>query len=509
VGLLFLAGALIEITALLLLRLPPSLRHQRRSLATALRAVADYARSPATTSGFPTLTLIDQARHVLTSSSLLGRSDARDLRSVAEALRRVRLGVVTVNGLREQFGDSPDVTLYLGHLADVLEAGANSLNGRREPSDLVALGERGRDARHSENSTPSPEAALVQRRLDELDLALDELTLHLRGDSEEVLEGAWRVNLRWRRPRWREARSSLGVLAETLRRDNPARRHAIRLTLAVIGADLVAHLFGLPRGYWVAFSVAVILKPDYSTLFSRGVGRVVGTLLGATLAALLVAVLHPSAAASAVLIFLLAASAYATWAASFAVSIGLITSVVLVILSLTLTDSVTTALDRLLDVTIGATLSFATYLLWPSPTGSDTDQALENLSLSLEAYLRLVLDALEGDVHPSALRAASRDAHFRFHEAVIAHGRDLVEPERIAAQLDLHQSRLDGGRRWLRATHALRFEAEGGVRCPRELFPLTLEQVEDARALSPELRLLASEIAVSRMRLRATSEESL
>ncbi len=503
IGLLFLAGALIEITALLLLRLPPSLRHQRHTLAAALRTVADYARAPAATSGFPALTQIDQARRVLTSSSLLGRSDARDLRSITEALRRVRLGVVTLNGLREQFGDSPAVARHLRLVGGVLDHAAlvvedpDEIGSFEESLRLVTEGQRTRDL-----DGVGPAHTLVQRRLEELDLALDELRRHLLEEADDVVEGAWKVDLRWRRPRPVTWRTPLGVLVETLKSDNPARRHAIRLTLAVVVADVLARSFHLPRGYWVAFSVAVILKPDYSTLFSRGVGRVVGTLLGASLAALLVALLHPTTLVSALLVFALAVLAYATWSASFAVSIGLVTALVLVILSLTLSNTPATAFDRLLDVSLGALLSFATYLLWPSPAGTDTDDALTRLSESLESYLELSVEALDGRPDPTRLRAVSRSAHFRFHEATLAHGRDLVEPNRDDDLLALHQSRLDGGRRLLRAIHALRFEADRGARVPAGDLGLDPRRPEPSPALSLEMRLLVGEIALSRARLR-------
>ncbi|NNN03383.1 MAG: hypothetical protein HKL87_05250 [Acidimicrobiaceae bacterium] len=507
VGVLFLCGALIEITALLLLRLPPSLRHQRQTLGVALRGVADYARAPASTSGFPALNLVDQARRVLTSSSLLGRSDARDLRSVVESLRRVRLGLVTLNGLREQFSDPPGLADYLTRLGDALDTSAKLVEHRLSARALDHVHEELLRARATITSVDSsPAAALIERRLDDLDDALEELRRYLLEESEDVVEGAWRVDVRWRRPRADSWRTPLGVLLETLRTDNPARRHAIRLTLAVITADVVAHVFSLPRGYWVAFSVAVILKPDYSTLFSRGVGRVVGTVLGATLAALLIALLQPSPALSALIIFVLATLAYATWAASFAVSIGLVTSVVLFLLSLTLTNSYSTAVDRLLDVTIGAVLSFATYLLWPSPAGTDTETALEHLSESLRTYLSLTFDALDDHPDTTRLRAASRSAHFRFHEATLAHGRDLVEPDRDPDLLALHQSRLDGGRRLLRAIHTLRFEAESGVRQTPEELGLAPGPESPDETLSPEIRLIADEIAVSRTRLEGTNE---
>jgi uncharacterized membrane protein YccC len=260
-------------------------------------------------------------------------------------------------------------------------------------------------------------------------------------------------------------RDNFDLFRDNLRVDSVAFRHAVRLVVAVILATILAHWLNLPRGYWVAFAVAVILKPDYSTLLHRGIGRVIGTAAGASLAAVLVSELHPSYALTTVLIAVTAVLAYSSWSASFAVSIGLVTSLVLIMLSVSTTNSVGTALDRLIDISLGAVISAVTYLAWPSSPTHDVRAAEATLFSSLARYVDEVFKMCLGDeVDNKAVATASRSAHFRYAAAETAVGRSLDEPQATRADPQVERGLLSSGLRILRATHALRFEAERGAR---------------------------------------------
>src|SRR6185312_2838572 len=75
-----------------------------------------------------------------------------------------------------------------------------------------------------------------------------------------------------------------------------AFRHAIRLGAALVIASVLEHLLPLPlqRGYWIPLTVLLILRPDFSSTFTRGVARFLGTLLGVVLTSLLIALIAPS-----------------------------------------------------------------------------------------------------------------------------------------------------------------------------------------------------------------------
>jgi uncharacterized membrane protein YccC len=472
-GLLVALGALVEVGALLILRLPPSLRYQRNQLARACDAVALHARSSPQTSAIAALDVVDVVERDLDRPTLFGRRDVAALRSIFNQVRRTRLELTTLSGLRARLDDgSPTATrLRVGSevVANALEGLANQLRRRGAPGAWA---------------TYDPSMRLV---LSHLALEVDDSDTgviaaqgasHLRAITGQ-LRAAWNLatdpSLDDGRHAWREERSVLSdpdvgrlanavdVLGSSLSSMTPALRHAIRLAVAVPTSVVLATWWNLPRGYWLAFAVTVILKPDYSSILRLGVGRVVGTLLGATVAALLISGLHPNAALSAVLLALCAWVAYSTWSANFSLSIGFVTALILILLSTSLHDPLTTALDRLVEVVLGAVIAAATYLLWPTPSRAGVVAAEGRLFTSLAAYWLAVAPLVHGDENRAVVASASRAARVAWGNAEAAVGRSVVEPHSTRLAPADAQGLLSAAMRILRATHALRIEAERGA----------------------------------------------
>ena len=93
-------GALTEVVALVVLRLPPTLRYQRGRLANAFEAVSELARSSPNRPATDILGTLDDAEFALSSPSLFSRTDVQDLRSILDQARRIRLELTTLAGLR-------------------------------------------------------------------------------------------------------------------------------------------------------------------------------------------------------------------------------------------------------------------------------------------------------------------------------------------------------------------------------------------------------------------------
>jgi len=66
--------------------------------------------------------------------------------------------------------------------------------------------------------------------------------------------------------------------------------------LAVAIAILVQRAIPLAHGQWIALTVALVLRPDFSSTFTRGFARIIGTIGGAVLASI-IAAFHPADAA--------------------------------------------------------------------------------------------------------------------------------------------------------------------------------------------------------------------
>jgi uncharacterized membrane protein YccC len=182
------------------------------------------------------------------------------------------------------------------------------------------------------------------------------------------------------------------------------------------------------------------------------------------LAAGLVSTLRPDVTVTAVLIALTAWAGYALWASSFAIGVGLNTAFLLILLSTALSDTVGTAVDRLVDIMLGGVIALLAYVVWPTSDREKVGDALSRLFSRLRDYLDVVLRLVSSDApSPAEVLTASKAARLAWSNAEDAIGRSVSEPRTTAAEASRDRSLLAAALRILRATHALRIEAEGGT----------------------------------------------
>lgn len=88
----------------------------------------------------------------------------------------------------------------------------------------------------------------------------------------------------------------LGAILNLSRRVEPALvHHSVRVMLLVLMGMLVFKLTGLPHGYWLPFTMVVVLQPDFGATRQKAAERMVGTLIGGALASSLLWVHPPQA----------------------------------------------------------------------------------------------------------------------------------------------------------------------------------------------------------------------
>jgi uncharacterized membrane protein YccC len=66
----------------------------------------------------------------------------------------------------------------------------------------------------------------------------------------------------------------------------------LRLMACILVASLCSEVLPLQRSYWVVLTVAIVMKPDYGSVFARAVQRGLGTVLGAVLGAVILLLVH-------------------------------------------------------------------------------------------------------------------------------------------------------------------------------------------------------------------------
>src|SRR5437868_11707188 len=97
----------------------------------------------------------------------------------------------------------------------------------------------------------------------------------------------------------------MATLRANLSLESAAFRHAVRLAACVAIGEALGRGLGLRRSYWIPMTVAIVLKPDFSSTFSRGVLRLMGTFAGLLLATGLFHVLPSGVGAEVALIAVL------------------------------------------------------------------------------------------------------------------------------------------------------------------------------------------------------------
>ncbi|HVN68399.1 MAG TPA: FUSC family protein [Candidatus Binatia bacterium] len=196
-------------------------------------------------------------------------------------------------------------------------------------------------------------------------------------------------------------------------------RDALRFALVAGIAMILGRHFAAERGYWIALTAALVLKPDFQTTFVRGVGRIGGTLVGAVVAGFAVALVrgHPALQVAGVLTT--AAAAYLTFNPNYALFTIAITSFVVMILSMQGVAGTTTIEQRVLDTLAGGALAMIGFLALPSWERKRTRPLLGDL---LDAQRRLAdaILAAYANPSPSARKtiAAARTAIWKVRTAV-------------------------------------------------------------------------------------------
>jgi uncharacterized membrane protein YccC len=170
-----------------------------------------------------------------------------------------------------------------------------------------------------------------------------------------------------------------------------ARTYVLRLMACVGVAAVMSEVLPLARSYWVVLTVAIVLKPDFGSVFARALQRGVGTILGAVLGAVLLAAL-PHGPWLLIPFGILAALLPYGRARSYGVFSALLTPLVVLLIDLLSPMGWQLALDRLLDTLLGcAIVLLVGYAPWPMSWQAHLPGQLANTIRHVGRYLQETL----------------------------------------------------------------------------------------------------------------------
>lgn len=205
-------------------------------------------------------------------------------------------------------------------------------------------------------------------------------------------------------------------------------RYSLRLLVLTVAAVGIYEGFEIPRGYWIALTVIVVLQPDFGSTRQRAAERILGTIAGVLLASALLALRLPHWVGYSLLP--LTSFGFAFFLRrQFAVS-GFFVTVLLVLLTeISMPVHWDFTLARLLSTVLGGGAALvAALLFWPA---WERGKLLDLLAVAVRAnaaYLRSLF-AFEANVDRPPLHAkrAAEDAN---RLAAASLKRMLSEPAR-------------------------------------------------------------------------------
>ncbi len=166
-------------------------------------------------------------------------------------------------------------------------------------------------------------------------------------------------------PAPRSPRDRLAELIDRLT-SRLTRTFTLRLMACIGVAGLLTEVLPLQRSYWVVLTVAIVLKPDFGSVFIRAVQRGIGTVVGAVLGAVIL-VLVPYGLWLLLPFAVLAALLPFGRSRNFGLQATFLTPLVVLLIDLLAPGGWHLALDRLLDTLLGcAVVLLVGYAPWPT-----------------------------------------------------------------------------------------------------------------------------------------------
>ncbi|MFL6449550.1 MAG: FUSC family protein [Bryobacteraceae bacterium] len=397
-ALLVLAGGLLQMTFALLLW--PVHRHEpeRRAIAAAFNDLAENL-APSTE---PVLaaTLATPTREVEESLGVLGRdhtTEGERLRVLVDQTDRIRLSSfhlgrlrLQLNGSREQMGRDVDQVFEVS--VRLLRCVSDSLVGGQRRTDLAGLvGELNsavsglRTRMSSGDSLETDIAAAVDFFVGQLRSVARLADNATPEGEEESLERESSTPLRLRVGAWME------ILRANLSFRSAVFRHALRLSIWVGLADALGHSISWDRSYWIPMTVAVILKPDFTTTISRGALRLFGTVTGLMLATVLYHATPQSAPTQLLLVGVFTFALRIYGPANYGVFSIAVSGLIVFLIAETGVAPGEVVWLRLLNTTAGGLLALLAYVLWPTWERKLVSDAMAEMIDATRAYFQGVI----------------------------------------------------------------------------------------------------------------------
>jgi uncharacterized membrane protein YccC len=399
-GVLALAGGLLQ-TALSA-ALWPVRRYdpERRALEKFYLELANRASASWNATSSPLASVqSEQAQEALLGLARDGDTESIRYRALLNQAERIRLTLLLLMRLRSrlerEIPDYPGIAIlgrYLQAAAQILRNISNSLSAApsAEPQEKArqaaeALDQFSIQLREVAAATPpSFIAAVAKDAVFQMDALSGQLraALDLSQDNVDLQSAADAPSLTTRT--WKETVSNaIEVFRSHLNLQSSIFRHALRLAVLVALGDILGTEVSWRRTYWLPMTIALVLKPEFTATFTRGLLRIAGTIVGLLLATGLFHLFNPGVALQVILIFVLVFLLRWLGPANYGIFGIAVSALIVFLLAIGGVPPKDVIWARGVNTVVGGALALLAYWLWPT---WERTRVSERIAEMLDAY---------------------------------------------------------------------------------------------------------------------------
>jgi uncharacterized membrane protein YccC len=444
---------------------------ERRALANFLLELARAAEQPLSAISAPPVTVHStQAQEALSGLDRETSIEAVRYRALLSQAERIRLSLLMLSRLhlrmqRESPAYSGVLILgdYLKKTAQVLQAISNSLisgtTAEACKEVLAACEAFTLRLRQEADGLPASFLAAVTRdaryQMDALNGQL-RAALDLTANATPAGQAAF-AKQEAQQPWSLRFTGLLATLRANLNLQSSVLRHAVRLAALVALGNGLERAFYWHRSYWLPMTIVLVLKPEFTATFSRGLLRIGGTIAGLFLATALFRFLPESATLQIVLIFVFTLLLRWVGPANYGIFAVAISALVVLLIAITGVSPKEVIWARGINTAAGGALALLAYWIWPTWERTQISDRIAGMLDAYRDYFHALAEAYVRNETGSAreldrLRLKARMARTNLEASIDRLG---AEPGTTAEQLRQLNALLASSHRFVHALMAL------------------------------------------------------
>lgn len=450
---------------------------ERRALAN-MYGELSYAASASMESkeAPPATAAMTQAQETLRQLSRNYGSESQRLWALLNQAERIRLSVLTLGRIRnrlarqqQQSADLEFIGEFLKLCAELLQSIAGTLVSHKSPptarDSLRTLQQIAEKYRSQEIDFGDGFGGAVRTSIRrQSDALAGQLRAAFRLATNKVL-GEPELTQQEAMPGLKQRlRDDLAKLQANLSLQSSGFRHAVRLAATLALGEIMAHLISARRSYWLPMTICLVLKPEFSVTFVRGLLRIAGTFLGLILTTAIFYFLHPTIGWEVVLVGIFVFLVRWIGPANYGLFAINVSALVVLLVAFTGVAPGEVVIPRALMTTLGGVTALAAYAVWPTWEFGRSSEVLARMLDAYRVYFNAVAKKyLKSDHANTTDLTRSRLEARRARSSVEALlDRLQIEPVTNAADIRTLSSMLASSHRFINAAMALEGTYQGG-----------------------------------------------